>query len=68
MGYATVATPAAGAVFALDNYFNSTSTDPLETPVPKNGLALPTANWGQGLRAWRRLRTNEKESGRGDRI
>jgi hypothetical protein len=38
----------------LDNYFNSTSTDPTEAPQPKNGLALPTSNWGVGRKAWRR--------------
>lgn len=54
MSYGPKATPARNQAFTLDNYFNSTSTDPKESPAPKNGLALPTPNWGQGLRAWRR--------------
>lgn len=53
MASRSVATPAQGEAFALDNYFNSTSTDPVETPIGRNGLQ-PPSNWGQGLRAWRR--------------
>ena len=48
-----VATPASTQAFTLDNYFNSSSTDPMEYPSPSNGLIAP-ANWGPGYKSWRR--------------
>src|SRR5437867_6364312 len=54
--------PSVQQAFTLDMYFNSATTDPLDTPVPKNGLTVPSP-WGtvvspsttpQGYRAWRR--------------
>lgn len=48
--------PASLQAFTLDAYFNSTGTDPAETPTLKNGIVLPS-NWGSsgmGVKAWRR--------------
>lgn len=48
--------PSSLQAFTLDAYFNSTGTDPAETPTLKNGIVLPL-NWGSsgmGVKAWRR--------------
>lgn len=58
-------TPVSLQGFTLDAYFNSTGTDPVETPHLSNGIVLPpSALWGssgqgvkacgQGVKAWRR--------------
>lgn len=51
---ASAVAPSVSQAFTLDMYFNSATTDALETPVPAPGMSVPPGWAAQGYRAWRR--------------